>query len=303
MRRRPRDERLVTHLLVANAAAGSTEDEALEAAIAALEAAGPAADVELVRCQHPDDLEAALDRLEGRVLVMAGGDGSLHLAVNLLHDRNELAGVTLGLVPLGTGNDLARGVGIPLVPAEAGAALATGAPRRLDVLVDDDGGVVVNATHAGLGAEAADKAEGMKSALGPLAYPLGALVAGVRAPGWQLRVVVDGTAVHDGPTLLVGVGNGPSIGGGTMLCPDAVLDDGQLDVVVATGVAPTERMAFASALRKGAHTERDDVLVTRGTEVVVTGDPVRHDVDGELTDELPTRTYTVLPGAWTLITP
>jgi len=293
----------MTHLLVANAAAGSTEDEALTAATTALQAGDPGADVELVRCQHPDDLEAALDRLDGRVLVMAGGDGSLHLAVNRLHDRGELAAATLGLVPLGTGNDLARGVGIPLDPAEAGAALASGAPRRLDVLVDDTGGVVVNATHAGMGAEAADKAEGMKSALGPLAYPVGALVAGVRASGWQLQIVVDATPVHDGPTLLVGVGNGPSIGGGTMLCPDAVPDDGLLDVVVATGVAATERVAFAAALRKGAHTERDDVIVARGTEVVITGDPVCHDVDGELTDEHPTRTYTVLPQAWALITP
>lgn len=293
----------MTHLLVANAAAGSTEDEALQAATAALEAGDPTADVELVRCQHPDDLEAALDRLGGRVLVMAGGDGSLHLAVNRLHDRGELADATLGLVPLGTGNDLARGVGIPLDPAEAGTVLVAGARRRLDVLVDDAGGVVVNATHAGLGAEAADKAEGMKSALGPLAYPLGALVAGVRAAGWQLRVEVDGSPVHDGPTLLVGVGNGPSIGGGTMLCPDAVPDDGLLDVVVATGVAATERVAFATALRKGAHTARDDVLVARGVEVTITGDPVRHDVDGELTDELASRTYRVEPAAWTLITP
>lgn len=293
----------MTHLLVANAAAGSTEDEALQAATTALETADPAAVVELVRCQHPDDLEAALDRLGGRVLVMAGGDGSLHLAVNRLHDRGELAATTVGLVPLGTGNDLARGVGIPLDPAEAGAALASGSPRRLDVLVDDAGGVVVNATHAGLGAEAASRAEGMKSTLGPLAYPLGALVAGVRASGWQLRVVVDGTPVHDGPTLLVGVGNGPSIGGGTMLCPAAVPDDGRLDVVVATGVAAAQRVAFAAALRHGTHTDRDDVVVASGAEVRIAGDPVRHDVDGELTDAVHTRTYRVEPAAWTLITP
>ena len=60
-------------------------------------------------------------------------------------------------------------------------------------------------------------------------------------------------------------------------------------------------MAFGAALRAGPHVERDDVLTARGTEVRISGDPVAHDADGELSDEVPDRSYRVETGAWTLI--
>jgi diacylglycerol kinase family enzyme len=236
--------------------------------------------------------------------VAAGGDGSVHAVVERLAALDLLATVEVGLVPLGTGNDLARGVGVPLDPAGAADLIASGrAARPIDLLVDDAGGVVVNAVHAGLGAEAAERASGMKDSLGPLAYPLGALIAGVRESGWDLEVVVDGRTVHRGPTLMVGVGNGSSIGGGTGLFPGAVVDDGLADVVVVTAVGGAARVAFGGALRSGEHLERDDVLSARGREVVVRGDPVRHNADGELTGALAERRYRLEPGAWRLVRP
>src|SRR5690606_38209198 len=138
------------------------------------------------------------------------------------------------------------------------------------------GGVVVNAVHAGLGAEAAERSDSLKGALGPLAYPIGALVAGVRESGWELEVTADGAVVHRGPALMVGVGNGPSIGGGTALFPGAAIDDGRADLVVVSAVGAAARVAFAAALRSGVHLDRDDVVARRAGEVVVTGDAVRH---------------------------
>lgn len=289
-------------VLVANAAAGATEHEQVAAARAVLSAV---ATVETVSCESPDDLDAAITDLGDRVLVIAGGDGSLHLAVQrldaLVPDR--LAGTAIGLIPLGTGNDFARGVGLPLDPEEAARAVVDGAPRQLDLLRTDAGHLVVNASHAGLGAVAAERASELKPTFGPVSYPLGALLTGAREKGRELVVTLDGEVYSDAQTLMVGVANGPSIGGGTLLAPGAEPDDGLLDVVVVTAVGPVARLAFGAALKAGTHLERDDVRHARGREVRITGEPVAHDLDGEHVEPLPSLTYTVEPAAWRLLLP
>ena len=289
-------------LLLASAHAGSTEDDAVEAARTVLAAAGPA---ELVTTQTPEELDAALLAAAGRLVVLAGGDGSLHLTVTRLRRLGLLAQVPLGLVPLGTGNDLARALGLPLDPADAARLVLSEPPRPLDLLVDDAGGVVVNAVHVGVGADAAAAASRWKPRLGPLAYPLSAIAAGVRARGWRLRVVVDGRVVTDGHrrSLMVGVGNGRGIGGGTELVPTAVADDGLLDVVVSYATGPIARARYGTALASGTHLRDRDVRWARGRTVTVSGEPVGVNADGELGDEVTARTWTVEPGAWSLVRP
>lgn len=289
------------YLVIANAHSGSVERQALDAAVGVLSEAGP---TEVRMSTDPADLDAALTGLDDRVPVVAGGDGSLHLVVNRLRGLGRLGQVTVGLLPFGTGNDFARAAGIPLDPRAAAVALTTARAHRFDLLEDDTGRVVVNAAHAGLGAEAAAVAADHKPRLGPLAYPLGALLAGLREEGWALRVSVDGTPAFTGERLLmVGVANGPTIGGGTPLCPVARPDDGRLDVVVVAAVGPAAKAAFAAALRAGTHLARDDVHHLPGSRVRVTGEPVRHNADGELDAEVPDRGYRVLPAAWSLLVP
>jgi diacylglycerol kinase family enzyme len=289
------------YLVIANAHAGGVESEALDAAVAVLAAAAP---TEVCISTDPAALDAAMKGLDGRVPVVAGGNGSLHLVVNRLRRLGRLDQVSVGLLPLGTGNDFARAAGVPLDPRAAAVALNTARPRRFDLLEDDTGRVVVNAAHAGLGAEAAAAAADHKARLGRMAYPLGALLAGLREEGWTLRVSVDGTPCVTGERLLmVGVANGPTIGGGTPLCPMARADDGLLDVVVVAAVDSAARVGFAAALRAGTHLDREDVRHLRGTRVQVSGEPVRHNVDGELDAEATDRGYLVLPSAWSLLVP
>jgi len=283
--------------LVASVKAGSAEQEAVQAARDALAEAG---NVELHECADVGELDDVIARLDGRVLVAAGGDGSLHLAVSRLDRAGLLDSVEVGLVPLGTGNDFARGTDLPLDPAEAARRCATGRPRRIDLAEVVGEELMVNASHAGLGAVAAERASDLKPRLGPLAYPVGAVLSAVRTDGYQLRVEVDGTVVSDARTLMVGVANGPSIGGGTLLAPGAVPDDGVLDVVVVTAVSVPARAAFGAALRAGTHLERDDVVHLRGHRVRIAGEAVAHDVDGELLPERTDATYVVRPGAWRL---
>lgn len=294
------------HLLV-NDRAGSAEQDRIDEAVAALRELGERHEVhETSTPEHVDDV---IDRLrDDDVLLVAGGDGSLHLAVARARAAGRLDRCTFGVVPMGTGNDLARTLGVPEDPAAAVRALVAGRTRTLDLLVDDAGGVCINALHAGIGVEAAERAEGMKDRIGDAAYPLGAVLAGVSAAGHDVRVVLDGEVLRptevDEPVLLVAVLNGPTFGGGTPAAPHARPDDGLLDVVVTTATGPAARTAFAAALRGGRHLERDDVVSGRGREVRITGDRIGYDVDGELDREGSTdRTYRVEPAAWRVLVP
>lgn len=286
--------------MVTNAAAGSTDDDRVAAAISVLEAA---ADVRVEQCAEPGDLDRVLDGREGRTVVLVGGDGSVHTAVAALRRRGELSpDQPLGLVPLGTGNDLARTLGIPLEPADAARAVLDGSPHPLDLLVDDQDGVVVNVVHLGVGAEAAEKATGLKDRLGKAAYPVGSVLAAAGPTGWDLRVEVDGSVVEvDGQALMVAVANGRTIGGGAEVAPDAAPDDGLLDVVVATSTGPLARLGFGVALREGEHVDRDDVTTRRGRTVTVSGAPFPLNADGELDGPVASRTWRVEPAAWALL--
>lgn len=287
-------------LVVVNAGAGTADREAVDAAMAVLDAERGA---ELIRTEDLEHLDAVLADMGDRTLVVAGGDGSMHAAVGSLWRAGTLPDTTIGLLPLGTGNDLATGLDIPTDPIEAAEVVLANYATPLDLIVTDYDEVVVNASHAGLGAVAAGESERFKERLGPLAYPLGALIAGVRESGWDITVTLDGEVVHEGNALMIGVANAPSIGGGTRLCPPAVPTDGMLDVIVVSAVTAAARVAFGVALRDGVHLDRDDVLHVRGSSVTVAGDPVQHDLDGEVTDERDSCTYEVRPGAWRMLLP
>jgi YegS/Rv2252/BmrU family lipid kinase len=284
------------YLLLVGGAAGGADSAAVEAARAVLADAGP---VEVVTCVRPPDLHAALDALADRTLVVAGGDGSVHVVVDALDRRGQITDVMLGLVPLGTGNDLARTLDIPLDPTDAARTIIGGAPTRLD-LVRTPTGTVVNAAHAGIGVAAAARAGELKGVLGPAAYPAGALAAGASAEPVRLRVEVDGVTVGDGELLLVGVGNGRTVGGGTVLFPQADLTDGLMEVVAVADGGVWERLRLGLAARNGEHPDLDGVLTARGAEVVVTGATAWND-DGELGAPLDGRRLTVEAGAWCLL--
>jgi diacylglycerol kinase family enzyme len=298
-------------LVVVNGTAGTTDDDSVETAVAALRAG---ADVTVAPTADREELHATVAGRDGRRLVILGGDGSVHAAVRALDGAGELdPAEPVGIIPRGTGNDLARTLGLPLDPAEAAAVVLTGVPRPLDLVRDEVGGLVVNAVHAGVGARAGAEAARFKDRLGTAAFPLGAAIAGVTSPGWPLRIEVDGRVVTheragwaaDGSTdvLMLAVCTGPTIGGGTPLAPGARLDDGLADVVVCTATGPVARAAFATALRGGRHVDRDDVLVVRGRQATFSGEPVDLNADGELEEAVASRTWRVQSRAWSVLVP
>jgi diacylglycerol kinase (ATP) len=294
-----------TLLAIANADAGSSDDAVVAEVVGALKAD---VDLELVRTSSPDDLAAALsDRPELDGVVVLGGDGSLHAVVQALRDAGRLADLTVGLVPLGTGNDFAATLALPTSPVDAAQVVARGRTRSIDLVVDGDGGVVINAAHIGIGAEAAAAARPWKKALGPVGYAVGAALTGLKGlttPGAQLRVTVDGeTLTRKEPVIQVAVGNGRYVGGGAPLLPRADPSDGLLDVSVSYTESPRRRIAYAFSVRRGEHHRRDDVVYLRGTTVEVRGDALRCTSDGELSEASTHHAWHVEPAALTMYVP
>ncbi len=268
-----------------------------------MERLGPEA--ELSRCTTPADLDAALDR-DHDAIVIAGGDGSLHAVANALHRRGRLGDRTVGLVPMGTGNDFARGLGIPLDPVDAAGALLEGVERRLDLLVDDTGEVTVNALHIGVGADTTRAASRWKKLLGPASFPVGGLIAGWAARGYRLWVEADGETVidTDHKVLMVGLANGRNVGAGSaVLDPDARSDNGSISLVVSRSRGFTARVVHAMRLYRGTHPMESDVYRRMVRTVTVTGERSPGSVDGEIRDDLTGRTWHIMPGAWTFLLP
>jgi diacylglycerol kinase (ATP) len=290
-------------LLIANHDAGSSTKASLESAVRRLEGAG--VEVETVATANTSDLEAALDARGDRAVIVAGGDGSLHAVVTALACRGELEHVVVGLIPLGTGNDFARTMGLPLDSADAAAVCADGVTRALDLMVDDAGGVVVNAVNAGIGAEASRRASSLKPRFGRLAYAIGAGGAGLAERGRRLQIVADDMTLADGSArvLQVGIGNGRFVGGGTPLAPHARPSDGQVDVVVSFAVGPLRRIGYAIAVKLRRHLDRRDVVWSRASLVRVSGEPYWCSADGELSGPVTDRTWTVRPQALHLVVP
>jgi diacylglycerol kinase (ATP) len=299
-------------LVITNADAGTHDDETLEEALAVLR---KAASVEVAATSNPGELDGVLHRAGSRLIVVAGGDGSLHAVVAALHRRHELKERTLALLPMGTGNDFARGNDIPLDTVEAARLVLRGAARPVDVLIDDTGSVVVNNVHVGVGAQASLKGHKWKERLhavgvgkvnlGKLGYPLGAVLSAFDPPHWRLRVELDGKVLNDlnQPVLMVAIGNGGNVGGGTELNPDADTEDGVLDLMISRAHGVAARFGYVARLRKGEHEEREDVISARGHSVTVSGEPFWISADGEISGPERNRTWRAEPAAYSMVLP
>jgi YegS/Rv2252/BmrU family lipid kinase len=298
--------------VIANADAGTADEESLAAALAVLR---QHTDVEVQATSNPGELDSALHRAGSRRIVVAGGDGSLHAVVTTLYRRNELKSAVLGILPLGTGNDFARGNDIPLDIEQAAHVLCDGATREMDLVVDEVGEIVVNSVHAGAGAVASRRGAKWKERLhkvgvgpanlGKLGYPIGAVSAWVRPPFLRVLVEVDGETVVDldQPILMVAVGNGAQVGGGTELTPHADPGDGKVDVMVSRAIGPIARFGYGAQVAAGRHPERDDVIYLRGTTVTVSGEEFWCSADGEIYGPERHRTWRVEPAAYSLVVP
>ncbi len=294
-------------LLITNSDAGGAQRKALDTALGVLR---EDADVEVAETSNPGELDGVLQRAGSRTVVVAGGDGSIHAVIAALHRRNELKHHTVGLIPLGTGNDYARTQRLPLDPAEAAAVLLQGHTQTMDLIVDELGGVVVNNVHAGASAQASRRGARWKKRLGPfgigiLGYPIGALMAAFKPPFVRMRVEADGKVVcdMDQHVFMVSIANGASVGGGAELNPQADPSDGKLDVMVSLSTGLVERIGYGWRLRKGEHEERDDVIALRAQQVTISGEDFYLSADGEIEGPERRRSWHLEQAAYEMLVP
>jgi YegS/Rv2252/BmrU family lipid kinase len=246
---------------------------------------GPAACRELVA-------EAAA---RGDVVVAVGGDGMVASLAGAVVD----AGAVLGIVPSGRGNDFARQLGLGGTPEQVAATLLGARPRSVDV-VDVGGRVVVGSVYAGvdsLASEIVDRAHRLPRSL---QYPYAAVRSVVEFRPSSYDLVVDGQA-HRFDAFTVVVANSGYYGSGMHVAPDAVLDDGLLDVVVIRAASKLRLIRALPKLYDGSHVGLDEVVVLRGRSVSVTAaDPVLAYGDGERLGPLPV-TAEVRPSALSVL--
>ena len=232
-------------------------------------------------------------------IVVAGGDGSVGLCARLAEELD----VALAILAVGTANDFARTHGLPL-DLDGACALArepAAATRRAD-LAEVGKRPFVNAASVGLSVIAAREARPHKSRLGPLAYAVGALKAGVNASPLRCRVVCDGGECYEGKAWQVVVGVTGAFGGGSEIGVTSA-QDGQLDVAVIPAGSRVGLVRRAYGMRSGRLTAQDDVTHVRGAivELELAGEP-QFNVDGELCGCHPPR-FAGRPRGFELIVP
>ncbi|MNO97851.1 putative lipid kinase YegS [compost metagenome] len=187
-------------------------------------------------------------------LIAGGGDGTAREVAEALAQSGSSA--SLALLPLGTANDFARAAGVPLEP---GAALALlDSPARPIDLGEMDGHLFLNMATGGFGSRVtANTPEELKKALGGVAYLLTGLTrfSEVHAASGHFR---GPDFEWEGEFLALGIGNGRQAGGGHMLCPQALADDGLLDV----SILPTPQdMRSALGTLLGTSRGNDELFV------------------------------------------
>lgn len=292
-------------LIVNPSAGGGKAGRVLADVVDALEAHGLQVRSELTRdLEHAREL-ALVAAGAGETVVCLSGDGMVGAVADALR---EVPGALLGVLPGGRGNDLARVLGISADPVEACATIAAGFSRALD-LGEVDGKAFVGIASVGFDSDANRIANEAPAWLGGLVYAYGALRAllfwkparfeielsgGSSADGEDQQMLA-GSAVssqrHRFSGYTVGACNSKTYGGGMRAAPDALLDDGLLDVVVLESIG---KLRFLTRLLpkvfSGEHVREPSVRCFRAREVAIGADrPFTMYADGDPIGELPLR--------------
>jgi len=251
---------------------------------------------------------AARDRALGAiaqgldVLAVVGGDGMVHLGVELAAETKT----TLAIIAAGTGNDVARGLGLPVHdPVRAADLVTTGIPRTIDALrhVDAHGGRhwFVGVLGAGFDSVVNERANTWPWPKGNMRYNLAILRELPLFKAIPYVVTIDGVR-HETRAMLVAVGNGPSYGGGMQVLPGAKFDDGLLDVLILHQISTLEFLKVFPKVFKGAHVTHPAVEIIQGRSVTLEAECIMSYADGERFAALPI-TVEVVPGAVTVLAP
>jgi diacylglycerol kinase (ATP) len=278
--------------------------------------------------QHVDEIVARLGRLpnaeirvtgrrgsaarfartairQGReTIIAAGGDGTLNEVINGIGEN--VAKARVGLIPLGTGNDFARTIGVPTDLEAAIDLIAAKKTRAVDLVrvTSDEVRYFVNVSAGGFSGLVDEKLTSeMKKTWGPLAYLRGAAAALCDLRAYRTTLAFDNSDSLMLDLYNVVVANGRYVAGGRMIAPEASLDDGLLDIVLIPQRPAAELAVLAAQMAMGTHLTSDAVVFRRAAKLTVNSKPgMWFNVDGELVGNEPAR-FEILPRALRFIAP
>lgn len=254
-----------------------------------------------VEPEQPDRPPAESIQAQGAsvdAVILGGGDGTLNGAAEALIESKR----PLGILPLGTGNDLARTLHLPDDPLEAVDVVVAGRRRWIDLGRANEK-LFFNVASAGISVEIAQQLSGeVKKRWGKLGYPITTWKVLRRHRPFRLTVACDGREVRL-KAIQVTVGNGRFYGGGMTVHEDAAIDDGQLDLYALRAQPWWKLMLRALHLRRGLHDDPRSVITVTGREITLTTLPDQPvNTDGEVTTETPL-TVRLVPQALEVFVP
>ena len=235
------------------------------------------------------NLRSALVGAEPTAVIVVGGDGMVHLAIQELATR----GIPLLLVPAGTGNDFARTLGLNLEsPVESLESAFRNQPISIDLgLVK--GRYFAEILSTGFDSRVNERANRMRMR-GKVKYDLAMLAELPIFKPLEYEIVVDGNRFRT-KAMLIAVANGISYGGGMKICPDADLRDGLFDLMILEPVSKFEFLRVFPKVFKGTHISHPKVKILKGRNIEIRADAVAY-ADGERIGELPVSAE-IVPGA------
>ena len=228
-------------------------------------------------------------------MIAAGGDGTVH------HVLNGLAGTgaALGIIPLGSGNDLARNLGLPLDVEQAARLALTGPPRRVDL------GSVAGRCFAGVASFGLDSyanriANRHTRLSGTALYIYAMLRSLIEFQIPSVSIESDGGGFR-GPMMLAAAANGPSYGGGMRIAPRADMADGRLDLCVVRRMSRLKLLRCFPEVFRGTHLRHPEVSYFQASRIRIEADrPLDIFADGEFVGQTPALVE-ILPGALAVI--
>ncbi len=271
------------------------------------------------RAMHAAELTRAALKAGYDLIVAVGGDGTINEVVNGFFQparpgeppKPVRSGAALAMLPRGTGGDLRRTVGLDR-NLDRCAARLSGESGAVDVgrvdYVADDGSAAsryfINVGEVGVGARVVEIANRSSKRLGGRVT---FLLASLRAlAGWhdqRVRASFDGGPAEDLSVTSMAIANGKYFGGGMMVAPEALLDDGKFHVTIWSGYGLSDFVFKSGSMYDGSHVNLKGTRTRTARTVRVDpagSDPVDIEVDGERVGRLPA-TFTILPGALQLV--
>ena len=213
-----------------------------------------------------------------KTVIVIGGDGTLHEAAQSLAGT----GIALGIIPAGTGNDFIKTVHIPKDPLQALDLILNGSPRAVDTVRINDR-LFLNECGCGFDVMVLDHAENAKKHVkGILPYLYGVLKTICRFKDISISYSLDDGAWPRAGILVLAVGNGRFIGGGIPIAPNAVPDDGLLDVLVVSGMSRPRMLSALPGLLSGRIQTFPETVHHYARRLHLEGNALRINIDGEI---------------------